>query len=54
MSETHKDYFDPKGYWGDPAGNLHRMSREQEIIATITPECSEAEWATLCKFAAAD
>ena len=23
---TEKDYLDPKGYWGDPAGNFRRMS----------------------------
>jgi hypothetical protein len=23
---TEKDYLDPKGYWGDPAGNVRRMS----------------------------
>jgi hypothetical protein len=31
-----KDYLDPKGYWGDPAGNVRRMSGEQAIIATVT------------------
>jgi hypothetical protein len=41
---TDKSYLDPNGYWGDPSGNIRRMSGEQEIIATITPECSEAEW----------
>ena len=25
-SMTEKDYLDPKGYWGDPAGNVRRMS----------------------------
>jgi len=29
---TAKNYLDPKGYWGDPSGNIHRMSGEQEII----------------------
>jgi hypothetical protein len=43
------DYIDPEGYWIDPDPNIHRMSlpdpdREQTIIATITPECSEAEF----------
>ena len=39
-----KDYLDPKGYWGDPSGNIRRMSGEQEIIATVgEDECSEAE-----------
>ena len=42
-----KDYLDPKAYWGDPSGNIRRMSGEQEIIATITGECSEAEWKAL-------
>ena len=48
---TAKDYLDPKGYWGDPSGNIHRMSGEQEIIATVTGECSEAEWGALCNLA---
>ncbi len=46
-----KDYLDPRGYWGDPAGNIRRMSGEQEIIATVTGECSEAEWKALCSIA---
>jgi amino acid transporter len=48
----HKNYIDPKGYWGDPEGNIRRMSDEggeQEVIATITRVCSEAEWKTLCR-----
>jgi hypothetical protein len=50
---TAKDYLDPKGYWGDPAGNIRRMSGEQEIIATVAEgECSEAEWKALCSIAA--
>jgi hypothetical protein len=48
---TAKDYLDPKGYWGDPNGNIHRMSGEQEIIATVTGECSEAEWRALWSIA---
>ena len=48
---TAKDYVDPKGYWGDPSGNIHRMSGEQEIIATVTGECSEAEWRALYSIA---
>ena len=49
-----KDYLDPKGYWGDPSGNIRRMSRGQEIIATaVRGECSEAEWKALCNFAPA-
>ena len=35
-------------YWGDPNGNVRRMSGEQEIIATITSECTEEEWKALC------
>jgi hypothetical protein len=46
-----KDYLDPRGYWGDPSGNIHRMSGEQKIIATVTGECSEAEWRALCNLA---
>jgi hypothetical protein len=38
-------------YWGDPSGNIRRMSGEQEIIATISPECTEEEWKTLCSIA---
>jgi hypothetical protein len=41
-------YLDPKGYWVDPSGNLRRMSGEQEIIATVTDKCSDAEWVALC------
>jgi hypothetical protein len=41
----------PKGYWGDPSGNVHRMSGEQEIIATVTPECSGAEFKALARIA---
>jgi hypothetical protein len=44
---TAKDYLDPKGYWSDASGNIHRMTGEQEIIATVTGECSEAEWRAL-------
>jgi len=48
-----KEYLDPKGYWGDPAGNIRRMSGEQEIIATVVPDvCSEAEWKALCSIGA--
>lgn len=43
-----KGELDPKGYWGDPQGNIRRMSGEQEIVATVTPECNEAEWKALC------
>jgi hypothetical protein len=46
------DYIDPKGYWCDPSGNIRRMGGEdgeQEIIATITKTCSEAEWRALCR-----
>jgi hypothetical protein len=48
-----KNYLDPKGYWGDPSGNIRRMSGEQEIVATVTGECSEAEWKALCNLAGA-
>ncbi len=47
-----KDYVDPKGYWCDPSGNIRRMGDEdgeQEIIATVTKTCSEAEWKALCR-----
>jgi len=47
---TDKDYIDPKGYWGDPEGNIRRMSGEQEIIATVTGHCSEAYIRHLDKF----
>ena len=46
-----KDYIDPKGYWGAPDGKIHRMGDEdgeQEVIATVTPACSEAEWKLIC------
>jgi hypothetical protein len=35
-------------YWGDPSGNIRRMSGEQEIIATVTKECTEEEFKALC------
>jgi hypothetical protein len=38
--------------WGDPSGNIRLMSGEQEIIATTSEECSEAEWKALCNLAA--
>ncbi|MCU1306883.1 MAG: hypothetical protein JWN45_1578 [Acidobacteriaceae bacterium] len=48
---TAKDYIDPKGYWGDPSGNI-RLSGEQEILATVASGvCSEAEWRALCNLA---
>jgi hypothetical protein len=46
------DYIDPKGYWCDPSGNIRRMGSEdgeQEVIATATEVCFEAEWQALCK-----
>jgi hypothetical protein len=49
---TAKDYFDPKGYRGDPSGNIRRMSGEQEIIAAVVSSvCSDAEWKALCSIA---
>jgi hypothetical protein len=44
-----KDYLEPKGNWFDPSGNLRRMSGEQDIIATVSPECSDAEWIALAR-----
>ena len=47
---ANKNYIDPKGYFGDPEGNIHRMGNEdgeQEIIATVATACSEAEWKLL-------
>lgn len=35
-------------YRGDPSGNIRRMSGEQEILATITGECTEEEFQALC------
>jgi hypothetical protein len=46
------DFIDPEGYWLDPDGNVRRMGDEdgeQEIIATATKICSEAEWKALCR-----
>jgi hypothetical protein len=37
---TAKDYLDPRGYWGDPSGNIRRMSSE------ITARAIE-EWRVL-------
>lgn len=39
-------------YWGDPSGNIRRMTGEQEIIATITEECTEKEFRALCAIGA--
>jgi hypothetical protein len=47
-----ENYLDPKGCWGDPSGNIHRMSGELEIIATISQGCAEAERKALCSLAA--
>ncbi len=35
-------------YWGDPSGNIRRMSGDQEIIATATSTCNSEEWNALC------
>jgi hypothetical protein len=40
-------------YWGDPAGNIHRMSGDQEIIATATPAANPEEWNALCSIGTA-
>jgi hypothetical protein len=40
------DHVDPDGYWLDPDGNVHPTGNEdgeQEIIATVTQVCSQAE-----------
>jgi hypothetical protein len=47
-----KDYIDPKGYWCEPSRNIRRMGNEdgeQEVIATVTKICSEAERKALCR-----
>jgi hypothetical protein len=47
-----KDYIDPEGYWLDPDGNIRRLGDEdgeQEIIATVTRICSDAEKTLLCE-----
>src|SRR5258706_16288899 len=52
-SMAEKEYLDPKGYWGDPAGNIRRMSGGQESIATGLPAvCCEAEWNEVCRIGA--
>lgn len=35
-------------YWGDPTGNIRRMSGEQEVVATVTPTYGLEEWNALC------
>ena len=35
-------------YWGSPAGNIHRMSGDQEIVATVTESCTSEEWQMFC------
>ena len=35
-------------FWGDPAGNIRRMDGDQEIVATVTKECTNAEWIAFC------
>jgi hypothetical protein len=39
-------------YWGDPNGNIRRMSGEQEIIATVAQACAEEKWKALCAISA--
>lgn len=34
--------------WGDPHGDVRRMSGDQEIIAIVTDACTEEEWLQLC------
>lgn len=41
-------------YWGDPSGAIHRMNGEQEIIAVVTPECTNQEYETLCSIHVSD
>ena len=38
-----------QAYWGDPSGGIHRMSGEQEVIATATSNCTTEEWLALCE-----
>jgi hypothetical protein len=47
MQQTMKSGKLEAEYWGDPNGNIRRMSGEQEIIATITGKCTEEEWKAL-------
>ena len=50
-----KNYPLEAEYWGDPSGNIRRMSNtggDQEIIAVVTDECSEEEWKALCSIGA--
>jgi hypothetical protein len=35
-------------FWGDPSGNIRRISGEQEIVAKVTAECTREEWRALC------
>lgn len=30
-------------YWNDPSGNIRRMEGEQDVIATVTDDCSNEE-----------
>jgi hypothetical protein len=48
MQQTMKTSNLEAEYWGDPSGNIRRMSGEQEIIATVTGECTEEEFKALC------
>lgn len=43
---TAKDWLDPKGYEGDPSGNIRPMSGEQEISAKVVPGVRPEEAAT--------
>jgi hypothetical protein len=52
MQQTMKTGKLEAEYWGDPSGNIRRMSGEQEIIATITGECTEEEFRALCSIGA--
>jgi hypothetical protein len=35
---TAKDYFDPKGYWGDPSGNIRRRTLKKLVSETQTTQ----------------
>jgi hypothetical protein len=48
MQQTMKTGKLEAEYRGDPSGNIRRMNGEQEIIATVTGQCTEEEWKALC------
>ena len=37
-------YFDPEGYWIDPARSVRRIGGEQQTVVRAADACSDLEW----------